>query len=129
MFYLVATPIGNLSDMTFRAVEVLRSCDYILCEDTRHSATLLKHYDIHKPLKSYHKFNEKGRQEEVVNDLKSGLTIGLICDSGTPGISDPGHTLVLSCKEEGLPYTVIPGPCAAIAALTLAGFETTLFQF
>jgi len=129
MLYIVATPIGNLGDMTFRAVEVLNSCDYILCEDTRHSLPLLKHYGIHKPRKSYHKFSEASKLLKVIEDLQSGKTIALISDAGTPGISDPGSRLVKNCVQENIPVISIPGPCAAVAALTCSGFDTDRFQF
>ena len=129
MLYLVATPIGNLSDMTYRAVEVLQSCDYILCEDTRHSSVLLKHYDIKKPLKSYHKFNEASRENELLLDLRDGKSIALISDAGTPGIADPGTRLVEKTVEEGLPVCSIPGACAAITALSCSGLNTEMFQF
>lgn len=129
MLYLVATPIGNLSDITLRALEVLRSCDYILCEDTRHSLILLNHYQIHKPLRSYHKFNEASKLEMILTDLKSGKNICLISDAGTPGISDPGEDLVKYCVEHNLPFTAIPGPCAAIQALCCSGLPTGHFQF
>jgi 16S rRNA (cytidine1402-2'-O)-methyltransferase len=129
VLYLISTPIGNLGDISFRAIEVLRSCDYILCEDTRRSLQLLNHYQIKKPLKSYHKFNEKRRSQEIIRDLKEGLAICLISDAGTPGISDPGEILIQHCHEEGVEMSVIPGACAAIAALTLSGFTTERFQF
>ena len=129
MLYVVATPIGNLSDFTFRAVKVLKDCDYILCEDTRHSAILLNHYEIKKPLKSFHKFNEMSRQEEILNDLRNGFSIGLISDAGTPGISDPGEKLVQMCRKHDLPVTPLPGACAAITALCCSGLDTTRFQF
>jgi 16S rRNA (cytidine1402-2'-O)-methyltransferase len=129
MLYLVATPIGNLDDLTFRAVEVLNACRYILCEDTRHTQHLVQHYQIPTRLVSYHQFNEKEREEEIIADLKQGLQITLVSDAGTPGICDPGHRLVKRCKEENLPVTVIPGPCAAISALVLSGQETDRFQF
>lgn len=129
MLYLVATPIGNLGDFTFRARELLGQVDYILCEDTRHSQILLKHYGISKPLKSYHCFNEAKREEELLEDLKSGKSIALISDAGTPGISDPGERIIRRCIEEKIPYSALPGPCAPIVALTLSGFETTPFQF
>lgn len=129
MLYLIATPIGNLADITLRALEVLKSCDYILCEDTRHSIILLNHYQIHKPLKSYHKFNESLRAESILEDLKSGKIICLISDAGTPGISDPGADLVKQCIEHDLPITSLPGPCAAIQALVCSGLPTDRFQF
>lgn len=129
VLYLIATPIGNLADITFRAIEILKICDYILCEDTRHSSILLSHYEIRKPLKSYHKFNESFRAESAIEDLKAGMVIGLISDAGTPGISDPGSDLVRLCIEHALPVSVIPGPCAAIHALTCSGLPTDRFQF
>ena len=129
MLYLIATPIGNLEDLPLRAINTLKNCEYILCEDTRHSRKLLDHYQINKPLKSYHRFNEKGREEECLGDLGKGMNIALISDAGTPGISDPGMQLVRACQRENLPYTTIPGPCAIIAALTLSGFEDHPFQF
>jgi 16S rRNA (cytidine1402-2'-O)-methyltransferase len=129
MLYLVATPIGNLADFTFRAVETLKSVDYILCEDTRHSGVLLKHYGIEKPLKSFHKFSEKKLEEMVLQDLKEGKEIALISDAGTPGISDPGQQLIEQCRQQSLPVTSLPGPCAPIVALSLSGFEMDRFQF
>ena len=129
MLYLVATPIGNLADITLRALEALKSCDYILCEDTRHSLILLQHYQIRKPLKSYHKFNEASQAESILNDLESGKHICLISDAGTPGISDPGADLVKLCIERGLTITALPGPCAAIQALCCSGLPTERFQF
>lgn len=129
MLYLVATPIGNLADITFRAIETLKLCDYILCEDTRHSRILLRHYQIQKPLKSYHKFNEAEKAKGVLQDLESGKIICLITDAGTPGISDPGENLVRCCIERGLAVTAVPGPCAAIQALSCSGLSTERFQF
>ncbi len=129
MLFLIATPIGNLADITFRAVETLKSVDYILCEDTRRSSILLKSYAIKKPLKSFHKFNEKKWEDTVVSDLKKGNNIALISDAGTPVISDPGQRLVARCHAERLSVTSLPGPSAPIVALSLAGFETDCFQF
>lgn len=129
MLYLVATPIGNLGDFSFRAREVLSEVDYILCEDTRHSGSLLKHFEISKPLKSYHSFNEAKTEEQIIEDLKSGKKIALISDAGTPGISDPGERLIKRCIKENISYSAIPGPCAPILALTLSGFDTLPFQF
>lgn len=129
MLYLIATPIGNLEDITLRALRMLKECDLILCEDTHHSSILLKHYDIKKNLKSYHKFNESFREEEILSALRSGAKIALISDAGTPGISDPGERLVQKCIENGIQVLSIPGPCAAIAALTTSGLSTELFQF
>jgi 16S rRNA (cytidine1402-2'-O)-methyltransferase len=129
MLYLVATPIGHLSDITFRAVETLKNCDYILCEDTRHSSILFAHYEIRKPLKSYHKFNEAKSLQRILDDLILGQHIALISDAGTPGISDPGALLVQSCIHHSIPVMAIPGPCAAIAALSCSGLNTDRFQF
>jgi 16S rRNA (cytidine1402-2'-O)-methyltransferase len=129
MLYLVATPIGNLADFSFRAREVLQKVDYLLCEDTRVSHILLSHYGIAKPTKSYHRFNEAQTENQVIEDLKKGLTIALLTDAGTPGIADPGHRLVCRCIEEKIPYSALPGPSAPILALTLSGFDSTLFQF
>lgn len=129
MLYLVATPIGNLSDFSFRAIDVLKSADLILCEDTRHSLKLLKHYAISKPLASYHKFNEKEKVEELLEKLKEGKTICLISDAGTPLISDPGSPLVKACIEANIPVTSIPGACALIQALVASGLTWERFQF
>ncbi|NGX43000.1 MAG: Ribosomal RNA small subunit methyltransferase I [Chlamydiae bacterium] len=129
MLYLVATPIGNLDDISYRAVETLKSCDYILCEDTRHSKILLNHYGISKPLKSFHQFSEAYKEKQIIQDLNNGKNIALISDAGTPGISDPGERLVKRCREEELDVTAIPGACAAIVALSSSGFDTRRFQF
>ncbi|SCA63770.1 Ribosomal RNA small subunit methyltransferase I [Chlamydiales bacterium SCGC AG-110-P3] len=129
MLYLVATPIGNLSDITFRAVEILKTCDVILCEDTRHSRPLLSHYGIDRPLRSYHKFNERARCEGLIAEMHEGKTFALISDAGTPGISDPGEIIVAACIDANIPVSATPGPCAAIQALTVSGLPTTLFQF
>ena len=129
MLYLVSTPIGNLADFSFRAVDVLKKCDYILCEDTRHSGVLLKHYQIHTPLKSFHKFNETKSKESILDDLKQGKMIALISDAGTPLISDPGQELVQHCRKEEIPISAIPGACAVIDALILSGMTPTPFQF
>ena len=129
MLYLVSTPIGNLKDMTFRAVEVLKSVDFIACEDTRHSMTLLAAYDIKKPLKAYHKFNERAEGEKIVEALKEGKNVALITDAGTPVISDPGNVLVKMLIENGLEYTVIPGANAFVPALVLSGMDASRFAF
>ena len=129
MLYLIATPIGNLSDFSFRAVETCQKCDYLLCEDTRRSSILLQHYQIKKPLKSYHQFNESEKLDSVLEDLSQGLEIGLLSDGGTPALCDPGEILVKACREKKLPVTSIPGPCALIQALILSGFATHPFQF
>jgi len=129
MLYVVATPIGNLADITYRAVDILKQCDYILCEDTRYSQLLLKHYDIHKPLKSFHKFSERAKQAEILEDLAKGISIALISDAGTPGISDPGSRLIQECISNKIKVKAIPGPCAAIVALSCSGLPTDRFQF
>lgn len=129
VLYLIATPIGNLSDFSFRAVETCGRCDYLLCEDTRRSSILLEHYNIQKPLKSYHQFNETEKLYAVLRDLGEGKHIGLLSDGGTPALCDPGELLVRACKEKGLPVTSIPGPCALIQALILSGLPTHPFQF
>lgn len=129
LLYLVPTPIGHLQDITLRAIETLKTCDYILCEDTRHSLILLKHYKISKPLKSFHKFNETESQEKILKDLKEGKIICLISDAGTPGISDPGERLISLCIEKGVPVSSLPGPCAAITAIISSGLTTERFQF
>jgi 16S rRNA (cytidine1402-2'-O)-methyltransferase len=129
VLYLVATPIGNLADFSFRAVEILQQCDYILCEDTRHSQHLLQHYHIKKPLKSFHAFNETKALEHILSDLQNGQHIALISDAGTPLFADPGFELVKRCKENGHPITAIPGSNAATTALVLSGFPLSPFQY
>lgn len=129
MLFLISTPIGNLGDITYRAVEVLKACSYLLCEDTRHSRILLKHYEIEKPLISYHQHNESERILQVLADLQEGQQIGLISDAGTPTISDPGQRLIEACHAANIPVSPLPGPCAAIAALSAAGLAATSFQF
>jgi len=124
MLYIVATPIGNLKEITYRAIEVLSSVDYILCEDTRTSKILLDNYEIKKPLKSYHKFNESKASEEIISDLKNGKDIALISDAGMPGISDPGNILVNIMIKENLEYTVVSGASALINAFVLSGYDT-----
>lgn len=127
--YVVATPIGNLQDITFRAIEVLKQVDRIAAEDTRHSAPLLKHLSINKPSISMHDFNERDRIAVIIDFLHEGESIALISDAGTPLISDPGFHLVRAAKEEGIKVVAIPGPCAAIAALSVAGLPTDRFSF
>lgn len=129
MLYLVATPIGNLQDFSVRALETLKRCDYILAEDTRHSLKLLQHYEIQKPLVSFHQHNEQGREDKVLQDLRDGKEIALISDAGTPLISDPGFLLVKACHNESLPVTAIPGASSVLVALSLSGLEPTPFQF
>ncbi|MCB1112800.1 MAG: 16S rRNA (cytidine(1402)-2'-O)-methyltransferase [Chlamydiales bacterium] len=129
MLYIVATPIGHLSDITFRAVEILKSCDLILCEDTRHSRILMDKYAISTPLQSYHKFSESEQLERILSDLRTGKQLALISDAGTPCISDPGQKLVNACHLNNIPIATIPGPCAAIAALAASGLPSDRFQF
>jgi 16S rRNA (cytidine1402-2'-O)-methyltransferase len=127
--YLVATPIGNLEDITVRALRVLGEADLIACEDTRHTAKLLNHYGIHKPTLSYHQHNESSRAEELLKRLEQGAQIVLVSDAGTPGISDPGHRLVSLCLQRQIPVIPIPGPSAVIAALVASGLPTGEFLF
>ena len=129
MLYLVATPIGNLSDMTFRAVEALKSVDVIACEDTRHSLHLLRHFGIEKPLVSYHEHNEARRTAELIEQLAVGKNVAVITDAGMPGISDPGHRLLRACQQRGVPYTVLPGPSAVLTALIGSGFDAEQFFY
>lgn len=129
MLYLVATPIGNLGDISHRALEVLRSVDLIAAEDTRHSGNLLRHFEIQKRIVSYHEHNEARRTAELLIELKAGRSIALISDAGLPTVSDPGHRLLRACIAESLPYTVIPGPSAVLTALVGSGFDATHFFF
>lgn len=129
MLYIIGTPIGNLGDITLRAIDTLKSCDLILCEDTRQTKKLLTHFQIDKPLRSYHQFNEKKQEERIVEELQKGLHIALVSDAGMPLIADPGYTLVQRCRDEQLPITCIPGPSAVITALALSGLNTDHFQF
>ncbi|MDZ7363638.1 MAG: 16S rRNA (cytidine(1402)-2'-O)-methyltransferase [candidate division KSB1 bacterium] len=127
--YLVATPIGNLQDITFRAVETLRQVDLIAAEDTRHAAILLRHYDIHKPTVSYHDFNERKAAPQLVAQLQEGKSIALITDAGSPGISDPGFYLVRAALAENIIVEAIPGPSACVAAVTISGLPCDRFVF
>lgn len=129
MLYLVATPIGNLGDITLRALETLKSVDKIAAEDTRHSLNLLRHFSIAKPLVSYHQHNEARRTAELIEELAAGRSIAVISDAGLPGISDPGHRLLRACQERGLPYTIIPGPSAVLTALVGSGFPAEAFYY
>jgi 16S rRNA (cytidine1402-2'-O)-methyltransferase len=127
--YLVATPIGNLEDLTLRALRVLRECDVVAAEDTRRSGQLLAHFEIRKPLLSYFKFNEARRSEEILARLQRGEKVALVTDAGTPGISDPGERVVRAALEAGCRVESVPGPCALVAALTASGLPTTEFHF
>ena len=129
MLYVVATPIGNLSDITLRALDVLKSVDLIAAEDTRHSGMLLKHFEIKKPLLSYHEHNEAMRTAQLVEHLAAGENVALITDAGTPGLSDPGARLIRECIKRELPFTIIPGPSSVLAALVGSGFSTEKFYF
>ena len=126
ILYFVATPIGNLKDVSERAKEVLKEVDLILCEDTRTSLTFLNSIDVKKPLESFHKFNYKQASPKVIEKLKNGENIALITDAGTPCISDPGQELIESLKENEIKYTIIPGACAFVNAFALSGFNTPL---
>jgi 16S rRNA (cytidine1402-2'-O)-methyltransferase len=127
--YLVATPIGNLQDVTLRALETLRRVDLIAAEDTRHAAILLRHYDIHQPMVSYHDFNERKIAPQLVAQMQEGKSIALITDAGTPGISDPGFYLVRAALAENIVVEAIPGPSAALAAVTISGLPCDRFVF
>jgi 16S rRNA (cytidine1402-2'-O)-methyltransferase len=127
--YVVATPIGNLEDITYRAVRVLKEADLIACEDTRHTAKLLHHYGIDKPTVSYHEHNEAARAEELVAKLTAGLNVAQVSDAGMPGISDPGYRVIKLAIERGVPVVPIPGPSAVVAALAGSGLPTDGFQF
>jgi len=127
--YLVATPIGNLKDMSQRGIDILNTVDLILAEDTRHSIKLLNHFAISKKMISYHEHNQYTKADSIIHDLEQGKNIALITDAGTPGISDPGSHLVLLCQEKKIPYTIIPGPVALINALILSGQNTNRFIF
>lgn len=127
--YVVATPIGNLEDITLRALRILREADLIVAEDTRHTGQLLRHFEIDKPLLSLHEHNERNRLEQVVALLEQGKKIALVSDAGTPLISDPGFPLVRELRRRGLPVIPIPGPSSVLAALSVAGLPTGRFVF
>ncbi len=127
--YLVPTPVGNLGDMTYRAVEVLKGADLILAEDTRTSRVVMQHYDIATPLQSYHIFNEHQTLQNVVERLLSGMTIALVTDAGTPGISDPGFLLVRECVKNNIPVETLPGATAFVPALVDSGLPCDRFVF
>ena len=127
--YIVGTPIGNLSDMSERAIQTLENVDYVACEDTRVSINLLRHFGINKKLVSYHKFNEKGKSNSIIDDLKSGVSVALVSDAGCPCISDPGSILVNEAILNGIEVIAIPGPSAVITSLMVSGMDTTSFTF
>ena len=127
--YLVPTPIGNLGDITLRALEVLKSVDLIAAEDTRHSLKLLNHFNIKKSLISYHKHNEQGKSEELIDRVRNGENIAVISDAGTPGISDPGSIVLKKCIENGIDVEVLPGATAFTTAIIYSGLDTSAFIF
>jgi 16S rRNA (cytidine1402-2'-O)-methyltransferase len=127
--YIIATPIGNLEDITYRAVRILGQVDLVAAEDTRHSLKLLNHFNISKPLTSYFDHNQQFKGERILNALRQGKSVALISDAGTPCVSDPGYQLVRDAVAESIPVVPIPGPCAAIAALSASGLPSDLFTF
>jgi len=127
--YLVATPIGNLEDITLRALRTLKECDLVAAEDTRRTGQLLKHFGISKPMLSYFQFNEARRSEEILERLRRGEKVALVTDAGSPGISDPGERVVKAATTAGLRVESVPGPCALVAALTASGLPTEEFHF
>lgn len=127
--YLVATPIGNLEDITYRALRTLREADLIGAEDTRHSIKLLNHFDIKTPMTSYHEYNKVDKAKYLVGEILSGKNVAIVTDAGTPGISDPGEEIVKQCFEAGIEVSSIPGPAACITALTMSGQNTKRFAF
>ena len=129
ILFLCATPIGNLEDMTYRAIRTLKEADLIAAEDTRNSIKLLNHFEIKTPMTSYHEYNKIEKGRKLVESLQDGKNIALITDAGTPGISDPGEELVKMCYDAGITVTSIPGACACITALTLSGLSTRRFAF
>ena len=129
MLYLVSTPIGNLGDITLRALETLRAVDAVASEDTRHTSILLRHYEIKKPQIAFHEYNEEKALPRILNLLREGKSVAVVTDAGTPGISDPGFLIVRAAVAEGLPVTAIPGPAALIMALVLSGLPVHSFTF
>lgn len=127
--YLVSTPIGNLQDISQRALDTLKDADLVACEDTRHTGMMLARYQIKNNLISYHDYNEQQRIPEIIDKLLNGQNIALVSDAGTPLVSDPGYKLIRSCIENNIPIIAIPGPTAAIAALTVSGLPTDKFLF
>lgn len=127
--YLCATPIGNLDDITLRVLNTLKEVDLIAAEDTRHSIKLLNHFDIKTPMTSYHEFNKVEKARYLVDKMKEGVSVAIITDAGTPGISDPGEELVKQCYEAGIELTSLPGPAACVTALTISGMATRRFAF
>lgn len=129
ILYIVGTPIGNLNDITFRALEVLKSVDYVACEDTRQSLKLLNHFEIKKKLVAYHKFNENEKSKSIIDDLLNGLSVAIITDAGTPCISDPGYVLVKKAHENNIQVIAIPGASAVVSSLSVSGIDTSQFSF
>lgn len=129
MLYVVATPIGNLEDITLRAARILREVDVIAAEDTRHSRKLLSHLNIHTPLTSFHAHSGSARAERILRILEEGKSVALVTDAGTPGIADPGQPLIAAAVEKGIPVAPVPGPTAAAAAVSIAGFPGSMFCF
>jgi 16S rRNA (cytidine1402-2'-O)-methyltransferase len=129
MLYIVPTPIGNLQDMTYRAVEILNTVALILAEDTRQSARLTQHYDIHTPMRSFHQHNEHKSLEGILSQLRDGISMALISDAGTPGISDPGFLLVRACVDAGIEIQTLPGATAFVPALVNSGIPCDTFVF
>ena len=126
---LIPTPIGNLDDITLRAIECIKDADLILCEDTRRSLKLMNHLEIKKPLKSFHKFNEHSSVEKIIFEIQSGIKVGLISDAGTPCISDPGYLIVKMCIDNNIVVECLPGPTALIPALAISGLPSERFTF
>jgi len=129
MLYIVATPIGNLSDITLRALEVLKQVDLVACEDTRETGRLLKFYGVEKPLVSFYKDNEHRKLERLILHLREGRSLALVCDRGTPGISDPAFLLVREARRQGIPVTTVPGASSLTAALSICGLPSDRFSF
>ena len=127
--YIVATPIGNLEDITLRAIRILKEVDLIAAEDTRHTLKLLNHLEISKPLISYHRHNEETKQDIIIEKLEEGQSIALVSDAGTPGICDPGEVVIKTCIEKGIQVIPVPGPCAFVNALICSGIDTKEFYF
>ncbi len=129
MLYVVPTPIGNLKDITLRAIEVLKECDIVAAEDTRQTLKLLNHFEIKKSLISYHKFNEQNKSGNIIDLLREGKNVAIVSDAGTPGISDPGSVIVGKCIEENIKFEVLPGAAAITTAVVYSGLDTTKFVF
>lgn len=129
MLHIVPTPVGNLEDMTFRAIRVLKEADLILAEDTRTSSVLMKHFDIHTPMRSHHRNNEHREVDRIVQDIEGGMDVALVSDAGTPGISDPGFMLARACRDAGIEVECLPGPTAFVPALVASGLPCDRFAF